>query len=44
MNMFDPRSKLKFARGTPSDSLAFVNAFKVTFNAKVNRVFFYAML
>lgn len=38
--MFHSRSKLKFARGTPSDSLAFVNAFKVTFNAKVNRVFF----
>lgn len=27
---FNSRSKLKFARGTPSDSIAFVNAFKVT--------------
>lgn len=30
-----PRSKFKFTRGTPSDSLAFVNAFKVKYTAKV---------
>uniref|UniRef100_A0A3Q3WZZ5 ATP-dependent RNA helicase TDRD9 n=1 Tax=Mola mola TaxID=94237 RepID=A0A3Q3WZZ5_MOLML len=28
------RSKLKFARGTPSDSIAFVNAFKAWYSAK----------
>lgn len=39
MTLFHPRSKLKFAKGSPSDSLAFVNAFKVTFNAIVNCTF-----